>query len=143
MAHAAGITRMRRTRSGFEPTDDDAFEIGLQRRIDRELRLVQHRGRIAAAGRRGRHDVGTPVVAAGGEQQQKQGKERKTSHEPIHARHCMSKRVCGQLVLSVGALDGLVEQLPNPAHRRTPLRRFTTRGRTLFAEIDVRWTTHA
>jgi len=39
--------------------------------------------------------------------------------------------------------DGLVEQLPNPAHRRSPLYRFTTRGRKLFGEIDARWTTHA
>ena len=39
--------------------------------------------------------------------------------------------------------DGLVEPLPNPAHKRSPLYRLTADGRAIYDAIEARWQAHA
>lgn len=39
--------------------------------------------------------------------------------------------------------DGLVEALPNPAHKRSPLYQLTAKGRETYDAIEARWQAHA
>jgi DNA-binding MarR family transcriptional regulator len=47
-----------------------------------------------------------------------------------------------QKQLNLLAGEGLVEALPNPMHRRSPLYALTVRGTRIYNAIDLRWQQH-
>ncbi|PKO34573.1 MAG: MarR family transcriptional regulator [Betaproteobacteria bacterium HGW-Betaproteobacteria-7] len=51
-------------------------------------------------------------------------------------------RQASQKQLNLLVADGLIEKLPNPGHRRSPLYRLSQRGEQTYRRLEGRWQTH-